>query len=153
MTKDRIILERRFIPKGSIIIKEGDEGYAAYLVQSGQVEVYSKSENGKEVVLATLKTGDICGEMALLGEGVRTASVRALSDCNLVVITRAAFEEKVRNCDPTIQAVIRMMIRRLVVANKQRLADGSGESAQQETNKVQDTDATKGEPSDMFWDF
>ena len=42
MSKERVILERRFVPKGSIVIHEGDDAYSAYLIQSGTVSVYSK---------------------------------------------------------------------------------------------------------------
>ena len=42
--KERVVLERRFVSKGSVIIEEGDEGYSAYLIQSGEVEVYSENE-------------------------------------------------------------------------------------------------------------
>lgn len=116
MAKDRVILERRFVPKGSVIIKEGEEAYSAYLIQSGKVGVYTEKD-GKQVQLAELGMGEICGEMALIGEDARAANVRTLEDCNLIVITRSAFEEKLRNSDPTIRAVMHMLIKRLKISN------------------------------------
>lgn len=116
MPKDRMILERRYVPKGKIIIKEGDVGYSAFLIQSGSVRVYS--ELGDKVTeLAELGVGEICGEMALIDEDARSASVQALEDCNLIMITRSAFDEKLRNSDATIQAIVKMLIKRIKMAN------------------------------------
>tara|TARA_R110001592_G_scaffold79054_2_gene236738 strand:- start:10749 stop:11135 length:387 start_codon:yes stop_codon:yes gene_type:complete len=116
MVKDRVILERRYVPKGTVIIREDDEAYSAYLVQSGEVSVFTK-RNGQEIELARLGVGEICGEMALMGDDLRSASVRTVEDCNLIVITRSAFEEKLRNSDTTIQAVMRMLIKRIIMSN------------------------------------
>ncbi len=116
MTNERIILERRFVPKGTAIIKEDDDAYSAYLIQSGEVSVFT-NKDGKEIELARLGAGEICGEMALIADDKRTASVRTVEDCNLIVITRSAFEEKLRNSDPTIRAVVSMLIKRIIASN------------------------------------
>ena len=124
MSKDnRVILERRFVPKGGVFIKQGDEAYSAYLIQSGLVSVYSKVDD-EVLELAQLGAGEICGEMALVSDGCRTASVKAIEDCNLIVITRTAFEEKLRKLDPTIYAIINMLINRLKKLNDAVLGDG-----------------------------
>ncbi len=116
MAKDRIILERRFVPKGSIIMRQGDEGYSAYLVQSGRVSVYSNID-GQNIELAQLGMGEICGEMALINEDVRSASVRAIEDSNLIVITRASFDQRMENSDPAIRAMVQMLIKRIQTGN------------------------------------
>lgn len=117
MSKDRVILERRYVPKDSVFIRQGDEAYSAYLIQSGSVTVYTESENGSITELARLGMGEICGEMALVNEEMRTANVKAAEDCNLIVITRTAFEEKLKNTDPTIRAIVEMLIRRVKKGN------------------------------------
>lgn len=114
--KERVILERRYVPQGKIIIHEGDVGYSAFLIQSGKVRVYSES-GGQVTELAQLGVGEICGEMALIDENSRSASVQAIEDCNLIMITRTAFEEKLKSSDPTVQAVMKMLIRRIKTAN------------------------------------
>ena len=116
MVRNRVILERRFVPKDSIIIEEGDVAYSAYLIQSGSVSVYSKS-SGREIELARLGVGEICGEMALIDEQARSANVRALEDCNLIVITRTAFENKLSDSDTTVQAIVKMLIKRIKSSN------------------------------------
>ncbi len=116
MTKGRVILERRFVPEGTVVIKQGDPAYSAYIIQSGEVSVYSET-NGNEVELARLGIGEICGEMALINDEERTANVKATKDCNLIVITRNTFEDKLKNSDTTIQAVVRMLIARVKSSN------------------------------------
>lgn len=113
---DTVILERRFVPKGQLIIKEGEFGQQAYLIQSGEVFVYVTKDE-KEVELARLGAGQIVGEMAVIFDGPRTASVKALSDCNLIVISRPQFDEKLRETDPTIRAIVHMLSKRVVDAN------------------------------------
>lgn len=112
-----IIRERKFFPKGSIILREGDEGNTAYLIQSGEVEVFTKN-CGKKRALGTLTLGEIIGEMALYNQGRRTANVIALEDCNLIEISRQELEEKLKKSDPTIRAIVNMMFKRLSEGNK-----------------------------------
>lgn len=110
------ILERRFVPEGTLVIKQGTHGNTAYLVQSGSVEVYIEHEE-KNLSLAKLSVGQIFGEMALIFDEPRAASVKALEDCNLIVITRQSFREKLGKSDPTIRAIIHMLGQRILSAN------------------------------------
>jgi len=111
----RIILERRFVPKDTVIIEEDEQAFCAYLMQSGSVLVYKQKDDGNITELATLGAGQICGEMALINDETtrRSANVRTLSDCNLIIITRAAFEDKLESCDPTIKAIVEMLVDRV----------------------------------------
>ena len=117
MAKGRVILERRYVPTGTVIMEEGEIAYSAFIIQSGTVSVYSLGDKGEEIELARLGIGEICGEMALINDGERTANVKAVEDCNLVIITRTAFEDKLRSSDITIQAVVKMLIERMKSAN------------------------------------
>jgi CRP-like cAMP-binding protein len=114
------ILERRFFPQGHAIINEGDPADHAYIIQSGSVAIF-KDKKGKPVELARLKAGDIFGETALLFDEPRTATVKALEDCNLIVITRQVMEEKLADSDATIRAIVQMMKERLKAANTDRV--------------------------------
>ena len=116
MTKESVILERRFVPEGTLILKEGDPGNCAYLIQSGNVSVFTESK-GKKIELAVLGLGQIFGEMALIFDDPRTASVKAIEDCNLIVLTRKTFKQKLDRSDPTIKAIVEMLTQRIVTAN------------------------------------
>lgn len=111
-----IVLERRFVPEGTLVLRQGEPGNCAYLIQSGAVSVFAEHE-GKTVELAKLELGQIFGEMALIFDDPRTASVKAIEDCNLIVITRQSFKQKLDRSDPTIKAIVRMLTQRIVSAN------------------------------------
>lgn len=113
---ETVILERRALAKDQIIIREGEFGQQAYLIQSGVVKVYL-TKDGEEVELARLEAGQIVGEMAFVFDGPRTASVKALTDCNLIVISRQQFEEKLRESDPTVRAITQMLSKRIIDSN------------------------------------
>lgn len=132
---DTVILERRFVPKNTIILKEGDSGGQAFLVQSGGVRVYTSHEN-KEIELARLGTGQIFGEMALIFDGPRSASVQATEDCNLIVITRQQFEDKLKTTDPTIRAVVQMLTNRILDTNNSLINKKSSLEDMKETAQV-----------------
>jgi CRP/FNR family cyclic AMP-dependent transcriptional regulator len=74
----------RFAP-GDIVVREGEDAQAAYLVLAGLLQVFTTERNGRMLVYNTLQPGDMFGEMLLDG-GKRSASVRALcaSECLLL---------------------------------------------------------------------
>lgn len=79
------------VPAGEVILREGAENDALYVVDEGAVQVFAAAFNGTDLVLARLDRGQWFGEQALLGGPTRTtASVRALEDSKLLVISRAA---------------------------------------------------------------
>lgn len=123
--KDTVILDRRFVPEGAIIIKEGEMGTQAFLIQSGGVRVFVTHED-REVELARLGTGQIVGEMAMLSDGPRTASVQATEDCNLIVISRQQFVDKLGDTDAMIRAIVQMLAKRLIEGNNV-LSDKKGD--------------------------
>ncbi len=114
------VLERRFYPKGKVIVKEGDEAYVAFIIQSGVVSVFSEKD-GKKVEFSKLKTGDIFGETSLIMSVKRSASVEALEDCNMIVIRREDFESKLDKSDATIKAVVQMLSKRILNSNAEML--------------------------------
>ena len=135
MKNNTVILERRFIPKGQIIIQNGEYGQEAFLIQSGQVQVFIAKDD-KDVELARLEAGQIVGEMAFISDGPRTASVRATQDCNLIVISRQQFQEKLKESDPTVRALVHMLSQRIVDANNTLLNKKSDLEDLKETSRI-----------------
>lgn len=115
--KDTIILERRFVPGGAVILKEGEAGSNAFLIQSGYVRVVAGRNSGREVELGVLGVGQIFGEMALVFDEPRTATVEAVDDCNLIVITRETLNHKLNKSDPTVKAIVPMLMKRIIEVN------------------------------------
>lgn len=73
------------VPAGDYFFRQGERGNTAYLLERGEVEIL-KSWQGDEHLLRRLSEGDFFGEVALLDFGDRSASVRALSDSQALVI-------------------------------------------------------------------
>lgn len=135
MGRNTVILERRFIPEGTLVMKQGEAGNSAYLIQSGSVIVYTE-QNGKRIELARLGAGQIVGEMALVFDEKRVASVQALEDTNLIVITRMAFKDKLDKSDPTIKAIVEMMTKRMASTNNASVKERTDINALIETGQT-----------------
>ena len=112
----RSVHERKSVHKGEVIVRQGEVGLRAYLIQSGSVRVYSEV-NGKTIELARLGAGQIFGEMALIKNVQRAASVIALEETTLVAITKEILSKKLSHSDPTIRALVPMLLDRLKNAN------------------------------------
>ena len=70
-----------------LIFREGDQAREFYVLLRGEVEVFKALKGGAEARVATLSTGHWFGEMSVLDVQPRSASVRALSACRLLVVT------------------------------------------------------------------
>jgi signal transduction histidine kinase len=87
------------IPAGALVFEEGSSGDALYVVLDGELEV-SKRQSGQDVVLAVRRAGEFIGEMSLLEQAPRSASVRTLRESRLLMINQAAFETLL-SCSPS----------------------------------------------------
>ena len=81
-------LQPASVPKGTSIINQGEQGDALFIIEDGRCEVVVEESPGHQIVIAFLGPGDFFGEMALISEETRTASVRALEDCQLLTLDR-----------------------------------------------------------------
>ena len=79
------------LPAGHVIIREGQPGKQLFIIQRGTVEVYRETDHG-EVELNRLREGTFFGEMSILEEAPRSASVRAVTEVSLVIVPRIHFE-------------------------------------------------------------
>jgi CRP/FNR family cyclic AMP-dependent transcriptional regulator len=79
-------------PKQSIIISEGDETNSLYIILSGKVRVFSSDEKSKEVTLLVQESGSYFGELALLGDEPRSASVETLEKTVCGIISKNDFK-------------------------------------------------------------
>ncbi len=80
-------LPRRVFPPGSIIIREGDGGDAAYMIVSGRCKVMRRVDDRQEL-LGTMGAGDVFGEMALLLDEPRAATIEAEDNVTVLVLDR-----------------------------------------------------------------
>lgn len=90
----RTITERRY-RKGQTIVKQGDASDAFYIIAKGNVEVLG-GRGKKPTKLNELKSGAFFGEMALIDGAPRTATVKALTETDCLVLPRRAFMAELR---------------------------------------------------------
>jgi CRP-like cAMP-binding protein len=98
--------------KGGFLFREGDLGTEMFILQEGQVEIL-KTVNGIDEQLAVLEKGDFFGEMSLLEDLPRTASARAISDCKVIRINGATFDQMLRTKPEIAVRIMRKLSRRL----------------------------------------
>lgn len=96
---------------GDVIISEGEYTADAFIIQRGFVEVYHAG--APEQRLSILGPGDIFGEMSLISERPRSASVRALEDVEARVFDRAAFLQLWRSDPDSMLPLVTMLCERI----------------------------------------
>jgi len=79
--------------KKNIIFMEQDPGNMFYIIFSGKIKITKLNNDGNEVILSILGTGDFFGEMSLLDHNKRNANAIALEDIELLTIVRSEFLE------------------------------------------------------------
>ncbi len=77
----------RSFPKGARVFHEGDTSDACYVIRAGEVRVTREHPDGRAIALATLGPGELVGELAMIDGGVRSASVEALTDVDLLAVS------------------------------------------------------------------
>ena len=110
-------LDRVLYEKERVIFKEGDNSVNAFMIEAGKVGIF-KTSDGKKTPLAVMKAGAIFGEMAAITGSARTATAIALEPCTIVRISRQMIDEKIKNADPFLRALINILITNLSQVNE-----------------------------------
>lgn len=87
------------------LFEQGDPGDKFYVIAHGSVEVIRKDENGQETRIAELREGEVFGEMALLTDEPRTATLRTRTPCLLLTLSRSQFQHMLR-ATPRLRAAV-----------------------------------------------
>jgi EAL domain-containing protein (putative c-di-GMP-specific phosphodiesterase class I) len=99
-------------PAGTIIMRQGEDGNAAYMIENGKVEILIHGGDGKEQRVGTRGKGAMIGEMALVDNAPRTATIRALEDCELLEITKEDFARRLNGADPVLKMTAQVIMTR-----------------------------------------
>jgi EAL domain-containing protein (putative c-di-GMP-specific phosphodiesterase class I) len=97
---------------GEIIMRQGDKGESAYIIESGRVEITIESPSGDTQLLGTRGPGTMIGEMAIVDSAPRTATIKAVEDCKLLEITKTAFTQKLKEADPVLRMTTKVILAR-----------------------------------------
>ena len=109
----------RSFPKNTVVIHENDPADSLFIIESGKVKVYCSDKNGKEFIMNTQGEGDYVGELALLDNSTRSASVRTVEKSSFCIIFKDNFN-RVLDEHPNIA---RKMIRNLAARVRKLTAD------------------------------
>ena len=113
------LAELREYPEGSVVVSQDDPGDALFVLVSGRVKVVLYGESGREIILSIFKTsGDFFGEMSLLDDQPRSATVIAADRSRLLALSRRDFQAHIQAHPRTALRVLTELSRRL------RQADG-----------------------------
>ena len=91
------IASRRSYRKNRVIIRQGDETGNMFVLLQGQMRVFVEDEQGKQLTVRILHAGDSFGEVALIGDFPRTASVETSTDCVVAAFARASYLQFLRD--------------------------------------------------------
>lgn len=112
------VVTRRSVPRGAMLMAEGDPTDSLYMIISGRLKVMMGDAEGKEVILALLGPGEIVGEMGLIDDSPRSATVIAIEPSELLSISKREFHKCLAENFDMAMGVMRGLVRRLREADR-----------------------------------
>ncbi len=104
--------ERRLFPRGTTIFKQGDLADAAYILESGSVQIF-KMVNGRRVTLGFVQKWGLFGEMGLIDNSPRMAAAYASEDSTCTILSKESFNRMLEGAPEGMLLVIESLTRTL----------------------------------------
>ena len=111
-------LQQRSYPRSSFILRAGEETDALYIILTGRVKVLIPDEQGREVILAVMGPNDFFGEMGLLDDLPRSASVETLEACQMLRFSKSGFITCLKDNFDLAMIILRNLVKRLREADR-----------------------------------
>ena len=111
-------VQHRRYPRGSYVMRAGEETDALYIILAGRAKVLIPDDDGNEVILSIIGPNEFFGEMGLLDDQPRSASVETLEPCEMLRITRGAFLACLKDNFDAALVIIRNLVKRLREADR-----------------------------------
>jgi len=112
------MVTRRSAARSTTIMAGGDATDSLYIVLSGRLKVMMSDSDGKEVILSILGPGEFFGEMGLIDDEPRSASVVTIEPCELLAIAKRDFKKCLMENNEMCMAVMRGLVKRLREADR-----------------------------------
>ena len=112
------VVTRRSAARSTTIMASGDATDSLYIVLSGRLKVMMSDADGKEVILSILGPGEFFGEMGLIDDEPRSATVITIEPCELLAINKRDFKKCLAENFEMAMAVMRGLVRRLREADR-----------------------------------
>jgi CRP/FNR family cyclic AMP-dependent transcriptional regulator len=113
------LLHARTYPAGATVISMEQPGEAAYVVLDGTVKIRLEQHDGTELLLGIMRAGEIVGEMSLIDDLGRSASVVTMEESFIAAMPRSVFWECLRTMPGMTYNLVGILSRRLRLANAQ----------------------------------
>ena len=114
-----LVVSQKFNRDETVVLEGDDSVQALYLIASGSVQVYMTGVDGRETILSFLERGDFFGEMSLIDGEPRSASVRTVTDAQMLIIHRESFLKLIRQSPEIAMGLLSELSKRLRKANRQ----------------------------------
>ncbi|NLI75467.1 MAG: cyclic nucleotide-binding domain-containing protein [Candidatus Riflebacteria bacterium] len=105
------------IPAKTTVFKEGDPGDAIYIVKSGKINILKRNSSGQDSVLVTLGKDSVIGDMAVIDDMPRSASVATVQDTTFLIITKHDFRALLGSSPEVAVQILKLMTERLRKTN------------------------------------
>src|SRR3990167_4052825 len=109
---------RKRVERSAFVVRAGDSTDSLYVLISGRAKVTNTDEEGREIILAWLGPGESFGEMGLIDGSPRSANVVASEACELLVLSKEAFQRCLQDNFPVAQKLMQILVRRLREADR-----------------------------------
>ncbi|HWM43135.1 MAG TPA: cyclic nucleotide-binding domain-containing protein [Burkholderiales bacterium] len=113
-----MVVTRKSAPRSTTVMAGGDPTDSLYIVLSGRLKVMMSDSEGKEVILAILGPGEFFGEMGLIDDEPRSATVITIEPCELLSIAKRDFKKSLAENFDMSMAVMRGLVKRLREADR-----------------------------------
>jgi CRP-like cAMP-binding protein len=111
-----ITIEQNVAAK-TMVFKEGDKGDALYIIKTGKVNILKRNSAGVDSVLVSLGKGAVIGDMAIIDEQPRSASVATIQETSFLIITKDDFRNLLREVPEISFQILKMTTERLRLTN------------------------------------
>lgn len=108
----------RQVSRGNTVLREGDHTDNIYFIVNGALKVLVSDEEGREVILSILGPGEMFGEMGVLDDHPRSATVIATQSSDLVVVNKGDFQRFLASSFEVTLFIMRGLVKRLRVADR-----------------------------------
>lgn len=103
---------KKIFETGETLMRQGEIGNNAYIIEDGKVEIRIQRPGGHDIVVGTRSAGSIIGEMSLIDNAPRTATICAIEKCSVLEITKDDFSRRLDNADPVLRMAIQVILTR-----------------------------------------
>jgi CRP/FNR family transcriptional regulator, cyclic AMP receptor protein len=118
----------RHFARGSVLFREEDDGSQVMLLEAGSVKVSVAARSGREVIVDVLEPGSLLGEMSAIDGGIRSATVTALTDVDVLVVAQHDFFGFLEQHGEAATVLLGLLVAKLRDATQRQLQLGTADS-------------------------